>query len=526
MFYNKYLVRKLLYITFFISVSLLLCASPQPSIAIPNSINWHTCPDIKTPDASKFYCGTISVPVDYKKPDAKQIKLSVIKRETNLSNKNGVLFINFGGPWGQDVTQLPFFTQDAYKGLINNFDIISFNPRGTGANAVACNSPYDSSIIKLNLDSDASVKKLIDLTHKKVAFCSKQYEELADQNLATTVTVQDLEQIRRALNIDKISFIGYSYGTLLGALYLQNYPEHVRAMVLDGNMSPSNDYQHLLKTFATGLENVTKHFFTECSNYNTDSNAYCRSYRNKGGYVNYFGDMFKQATLSPVPISKDPNTQLTVGIIRTLFATDLLITRHGNTQKPFYFPVNKWPKMANGIKQIYQDNEGDILLDSIENPVVPDMKTQDDGPLEDAVRCIDYQNHYTDNQIIKIAKTMREKYPVIGGWFFANYAAQCIGWKSTKKTHFPTIEIKNNTVPVLIIGSKYDPGTVFEFSQEMHRAISNSYLLIWNGSGHTTYMANELPGYCIADKVNAYLVGLKLPDSRTVTCSDYTHPFK
>jgi pimeloyl-ACP methyl ester carboxylesterase len=506
--------------------------APKP---VPiDKLTWSECttPDNPTyPYFQGFKCSSITVPIDYSRPigSDNQISLSLIKRPANNPKSSlGVLMINFGGPWGEDVLTLPRWARASEQRILDNFDLVSFDPRGTGANAVPCDTPNFTKILALNLDTDESVGSLVDLTTEDAQTCSKERAAISSQNIATSVTVQDVESIRQAIGADQINFVGYSYGTLLGSMYLSKYPRKVRAMVLDANMHPKNDYKNLLKTGAPAVDDIVAEFFNQCSK--KDINSNCALSENPQAIYNQA--MKNGTTPSSISITDVPASVFTPGsgFIRSMILGSIKITRPATSGDNHWFlsPSNQWPALANGIAEVATSHKADLFYSMMTggepDPSVP--VASDTGDLGNAVRCADYGNHYTDkDDIIKSAAIARSSNPLLGGYFFAKSAVACIGWPASEKTQFKSIDLPNNQVPVLIVSSKQDSDAAPAWSSAMHDAIGNSQLLVWGGAGHTAYIGNEQPAHCVEDKVNDLLIGLKTPAAKISACNDVPNPF-
>lgn len=184
-----------------------------PDIA---AVAWHDCEDQPSP----WECGDIEVPLDYRRPSSGgTLQIAVTRLPTTSPNRIGSLVLNPGGPGGSgidlawnDATIFP-------TALLDRFDLVGFDPRGVGrSTAVDCDAdPHEYQV--------------------RIADCVRLSGDLLPY-VGTLNAARDLEQLRKALGDDRLTYIGFSYGTALGAVYADLFPDRVRALVLDGSVDP------------------------------------------------------------------------------------------------------------------------------------------------------------------------------------------------------------------------------------------------------------------------------------------------
>ena len=84
-------------------------------------------------------------------------------------------------------------------------------------------------------------------------------------HLGTADTVLDLEALRQALGEDRISLLGYSYGSEVALRYATAFPQHTRAVVLDGYSDPNLDPPERELEQAAAFERQLDELLTECA---------------------------------------------------------------------------------------------------------------------------------------------------------------------------------------------------------------------------------------------------------------------
>src|SRR5581483_3151622 len=252
-----------------IVLGMLLSAAPVTAAAARTargSLSWKRC-------GGGFQCSTVRVPVDYSKPKGDRVGLALIRMPAgDPSRRIGSLVINFGGPGDPGtetlrnggLTTLP-------REIRDRFDIVSFDTRGTGSSRpIDCVD--DTTFDKLwaedpTPDSPADLRGFYDgsaFSVDLVRQCLKrQGAWLAD--VGTRNVARDLDRIRAALGEAKLTYLGYSYGTVLGAVYAQEFPKRIRAFVLDSAVDLSSSFSEQQQRNAAGFEHALDEFLADCA---------------------------------------------------------------------------------------------------------------------------------------------------------------------------------------------------------------------------------------------------------------------
>ncbi|MBE1876096.1 alpha/beta fold hydrolase [Myceligenerans pegani] len=209
--------------------------------AIPE-IAWGSCDD----GADAFDCASVEVPSDYDRPHGPTTTVAATRLPaTDPANRIGSVFVNFGGPGGEGVSTLHQLGEQLFEPSVRErFDIVSFDPRGVGQSDPATCYPDQES------EFEATSRMLTELptTRREEA---RYILEAAQLGFACTTTspdrfstassanvARDMDVLRQAVGDDELTYVGYSYGTILGATYGMLFPDSVRAMVLDGPLDP------------------------------------------------------------------------------------------------------------------------------------------------------------------------------------------------------------------------------------------------------------------------------------------------
>lgn len=241
---------------------------PAPAqTARPPAIQWSPCAD-----NAAVQCGTLPLPVDRARP-GKAFGLAVARRPaTDPKRRIGALFLNPGGPGASGVALVKdadeFFTEE----MKARFDIVGFDPRGiVGSSPVQCAESMTDRRLELIGHTPQSAGEFATLTAHNRAYwqdCRRRSGSLID-HYDTLNVVQDMDALRVALGEEKISYLGVSYGTLIGQQYAARHGKHLRAMVVDSTMDHRLSGQAVTATAAAGVEEMFQQFVAWCGR--TDS---------------------------------------------------------------------------------------------------------------------------------------------------------------------------------------------------------------------------------------------------------------
>ena len=210
-------------------ISLLLGLVAAPS-ALASPLDWSDCGD-------GLDCATAKVPLDYDKPSGKQISLAVIRRPADDQKRRiGSLFVNNGGPGNSAVDFVRRDAEAIYPPeVLARFDVVGMDPRGVGASTpVRCGPLPDLPPFPVGHDEErAFANAQAELGRNCRAHSGELLDHLSSANVA-----RDLDRLRQAVGDERLTFIGHSYGTVVGATYANLFPKRVRAIVLDSILDP------------------------------------------------------------------------------------------------------------------------------------------------------------------------------------------------------------------------------------------------------------------------------------------------
>ncbi|MBD0676518.1 alpha/beta hydrolase [Streptomyces sp. CBMA156] len=225
------------------------------AVAAPSAVQWGACPE----DAAwaGLECSTVRVPLDYRQPDGSRIEIAISRLASrNPAQRRGVLFTNPGGPggvglrWAGQLGQLlPQDVRDAY-------DVIGIDPRGVGHSTPVTCDLTEEQMTPGNLPyarNPGDVVKQAEIARTVAQQCAASETGSMVPHVTTANAARDLDRIREALGERRISYHGVSYGTYLGAVYAQLFPEHTDRIVLDSNLGPGGYDRTAMRLFGRGM---------------------------------------------------------------------------------------------------------------------------------------------------------------------------------------------------------------------------------------------------------------------------------
>lgn len=441
-------------------------------------------------------CATIKVPLDYSKPDGKQIELSLLKTPSTGDASQGSLLVNPGGPGvsGKDYARNAdaYFTPDIMK----NFDVVGWDPRGVGdSTAIKCISDSDlDTLIAADgtPDNPAEVARLRSLARGFVSGCVKESGGLL-AHVGTADSARDMDIIRSVLGEEQLDYFGASYGTLLGATYADQFPNRVGRFVLDGAVDPTIGSEQLGKLQAQGFETAFNAFVEDCL-----KRTGCPVGPTVADARQQVSELLQKADASPLPTGT--SRPLTEALATTGIFSALYSQQYG------------WPALRVGLQRALA-GDGSVLLK------LADIYTErnDDGTYQSnineafpAISCADEPTNQSVARIVKDSRTWQRVAPLFGESFaWGQYT--CSIWP-LPATH-PKALHAQGSAPILVVGTTRDPATPYEWAVSLSKQLDNGVLLTRDGDGHTGYNSGNT---CVDQTVDDYLVnGTVPPDGKT-----------
>lgn len=230
------------------------------------TLDWTACDR----GGAAFDCTYVTAPLDWENPGGGTIELSIVRHQAT-GQPMGSLLTNPGGP-GASGRDLILDSVDYAVGadLAENYDVIGFDPRGVGdSTAVACFDPADMDAYLYDIpasprDTDAWEAELTERNQAFADACEANSDGILP-HITTVNSARDMDLIRAVLGDTQLNYLGYSYGTFLGATYAELYPEKAGRLVLDGAIDPAVSGVDVGTTQALGFESALRAYMQDCS---------------------------------------------------------------------------------------------------------------------------------------------------------------------------------------------------------------------------------------------------------------------
>ena len=458
----------------------------DPTTPETGSIDWSPC--VGGPvTGPELECGSLTVPLDYARPDGPSVELALARAATPDDDERiGSLVLNPGGPGGSGIEFLQSAVLLMPPEISSRFDLVSFDPRGVGAStAVDCDTELDDEIDLLAEGDDLAWDALVAEAEARPSTCSPETVTIGPW-LGTNNTARDLDAIRAALGDDRLSYVGFSYGTRIGATYAELFPDRVRALVLDGAVKPTTDFAELDAEQAASLDRAFERFAAAC-----DADADC-ALSTVGSTLEVYADLVDTlAAVGSIP-TDDPARVLTPGELELA-----VIAAMYNTQL--------WSVLADGLLDASVDGDGTLLQ------VLTDtyLGRQPDGTYDES-QDAGFTINCADNFIrpsTEVVRNESEDAAQQSRWFgdLLRASTGCIGGPLPVDPLI--VGPASEAPPILVIGNTGDPATPYEWSVEMAELLTSAELYTVESDGHTAFLS--VP--CVEPVVVDYLVDLTMP---------------
>ena len=503
-------------------------AAAQPAVPVPAPpVSWVQCDDASLADVPAaqrhlFTCAKYPVPIDHDDPGKGMVDIAMMRRAASTPDQRvGALFLNPGGPGGAGFAR-PVTAPDKFDpAVVDRFDVIGFDPRGVDRSTrLRCyTSPEQAEQVQSRASSVPISQQQVDSTlgafQEQGQLCAANAGELL-RHMSTKDVARDMDLMRQGLGEQQLNYVGFSYGTLLGATYVNLFPEQSRAIVLDGNVDPAlrtSDGVEYDRQRAQGFELALDAFLQRCAD-TADRCAFSA------------GD--------PRAKFDEIRDRLRVGPLALPDGSNMTIDAFTESVSGALYDTADFRQLATDLQSLHQL----VRPEQATAPARPmgligrpgNTGRHDGLPAADDEEYVDdtyYGVNCTDKVIPKdpwkipgIAQQWDEQSPTFGRYQAFSDVAACSFWPPTNPDVYRGPWNHRAANPVLVLGNYYDPATQYEFSRRITEQLGNARLLSQDAFGHCI-----LGDSTCADRFAAeYLTDLKVPDPGQV-CQPDVQPF-
>ncbi|MET7638333.1 alpha/beta hydrolase [Streptomyces sp. NPDC005438] len=454
------------------------------------------------PDGTRWECATVRVPVDYARPHGATLPMRVVRARAGSAEGRAhrpALVVNFGGPGASGVATLPA-TGDAYTRLHRRYDLVSFDPRGVGASrGVRC---LTDRAMDRHLSFDGSpdtareARRLLEGQRRFAAACRHRSDASLLPHLTTANTARDLDLLRRALGQRKLHYLGFSYGSLLGAVYAHLFPQHTGRTVWDGVVDPTLGPAAGSLAQARGFEQALDHALRDCAG----RRVACPLGEDPGRARQRVAALLRHLEDRPLPVPG--GRRLTASLARDGLAQGL-------------YGKDLWGPLTHALARARAGDGRPLLrLADLLNGRGPQGSYDHGAAAMVAVGCADSTSRPDLAKLRSTASAFARQAPLFGptaAWS----GARCEGWPTPSDSDQPVVSAPS-AGPVLLVGTTGDPATPYPGTDHMRQALGNQRTrqLTYQGEGHGAWSAGDP---CVRQHVERYLLTGRLPRDGT-TC--------
>ncbi|WP_431961091.1 alpha/beta hydrolase [Actinacidiphila sp. bgisy160] len=445
--------------------------------------DWKACTAVPS-----FQCATIRVPLDYERPAGGDITLAAIRQRAtgNGAARVGSLQMNPGGPGSSAIAYLLGNVGSFSPAVRAAYDLVAVDPRGVGNS-----TPVDCATDAPTAAPDAGARRA-DIAawaadFAEIAAACRRHASRLLPHVGTLDAARDMDVVRAVLGDERLHYLGFSYGTYLGATYAELFPSRVGRMVLDGAVDPALDGYDFTIGQARGYEVAWKSFATECA-----TRPDCpvgHSVQEAGRILNAL-----VAMLNRTPLRQGKDITVTGD---ALLGAVILGLR-----------LPAWEALRAALAGV---RAGDTT--AVQALLGVDEETEAGDQSYYAASCLSATlgTWSTVAQARAALPAFRRAAPQFGE-YYAGTLPMCTQWPvpPNQSAHRVTAA---GAAPILVVGTLRDPATPYSWAQALARQLSSGRLLTWDSDGHTAYHRGST---CVESAVDDYLTRGQLPPAGTV----------
>lgn len=445
-------------------------------------------------------CSWLTVPRDYANPSGTTIRLRISRKAASgpAAKRQGSLVVNPGGPGASGLDFPAYVAAGIAPEIATEFDIVGFDTRGVGKSVpVTCMTGRQTTTwlrADGSPDTLAEQRRLMSLAARLAQGCLDTSPAIA-RHLGSAETVRDMDILRQAIGDERLNFLGFSYGTFLGTLYAEEFPARVGRFVLDGALDPSLDIMQVSKGQSDGFQLAMTRFARNCASLRS-----CPWSGSASNVLRGINTILAKVDRRPLPTESGRDLVQAEALSALFYA--------------MYSPT-LWPILRQALGQAK-------IGDGYGLQSIADYAVERTGP-----------NTYATN--------MASAFPAIACWDapaapgIEGLRAAAAAWSKGARVpemaramswgnapcaqwfghsgRVPAPASTSTTVPILVIGTTYDPATPYEWSKALNRQLPTSTLLTFRGDGHTAFGGGSR---CVDDAVTRYVLTGTTPPAGTV----------
>jgi len=512
--------------------------------AVTADIDWFDCSNVVDKGVQ---CGTVDLPLDYDDPDGPQTNVALVRiPATKPTAKLGSLFLNPGGPSGSGVNiaiNAPYFLP---KDVVQRFDLIGVDPRGVNfSDNVKCfrniGEQTDALLPIYEYPYPRTVAQRTDFVNAAKKFgqaCSTTGQPLS-ASMSTANVARDMDVIRRALGDEKLTYLGFSYGSYLGTVYANLFPDRVRALVIDGVLDPEawagteatkNVPQTQRLASGDGAWKAFRSILDRCGKKGPDYCLLAQRSKNPAGRFDKFAKALKAK-----PIVLEEDFEIDYALVMSWMMSDLYDVNAAtwiDMDLDMFMTLQEEPttsaerKKWNAAKKQFHKRQKDFKQlagrdDALTKKLataVPGFAFPYDGGYDayQSVMCTDSLNPGNAASWVAAGNAAAKTGDAFGQmWTWASAPCASWTWKAVDEDAYRGTFTKTTSAPVLVVGNWWDPATNYTGAKAAAKLLPNSSLISSNSWGHTALGSST----CVDNAVSNYLITGKATKGGVRSCT-------
>jgi len=458
-----------------------------PRAESPSALRWTACEGKGLKGAQ---CAFLRVPRDWARPTAGTYRIAVARIRAEVAPTRGVLMFNPGGPGGAGLDALRFVQRGLPKEVRDSFDIVTFDPRGVGQSQPAfepCRTPQPDFPVTGAVDWEEVTTEYVDVMSTALQECFAANSADAPF-VGTWQVIRDMDSLRRALGVEKISFWGMSYGTTLGRAYAQQFPQRLRALVLDGTITPTpsvGDY-------------AREHIWDDATAIQTMLGA--------------FGAKSKRAYRTVMSFLEDQTIATQDGDVLTRWSVSGYLVNKAAYQSQW----DEAKELINALHVAIRKSRA-VSRDAAQRVTSNAVTNRSGGGMNPAYHFVNCSDMH-DRPPVRVIAGAAEQAAKVGGTALGatplGEGTQCAGLPALGRSVPPLAGTLRLPTPPVIVNSIGDNRTPWLGARETANAFTGSSMVTYAGTQHVTYTGTSA---CVDAAVTPYLLHLTLPP-RSVAC--------
>ncbi|MFK4269622.1 alpha/beta hydrolase [Streptomyces milbemycinicus] len=460
-------------------------------------LSWHECRG-----GAGFECATLKAPLDYARPDdGHDLKLAVSRKKASGPGKRlGSLMVNPGGPGGSAIDYLQSYAGIGYPVRVRaRYDLVAMDPRGVAASEpITCLGDKQMDAFTQTdqtPDAPAETRSLVASYQKFARGCASRSGEILG-HVSTVEAARDMDLLREVLGDRKLTYVGASYGTFLGATYADLFPRRVGRLVLDGALDPALTSEQINRDQTAGFETAFTAFAKDCVR-----RASCPlGTRDVPQARERLTAFFTRLDAHPVRTGESRRlgeSLATTGVLAALY------------------DEGAWPQLRTALRSAMRGDGSGLLT-------LADLYYERDGDgsyanlmyANPAVNCLDLPPAFRAPADVRKSLPAFQKASPVFGKALAWSALNCAYWP-VRPTGTPHPLHAKGAAPIVVVGTTRDPATPYTWARSLASQLTSATLLTYNGDGHTAYGRGSA---CIDTAIDTYLLtGTPPPSGKRCT---------